>query len=155
MYSRTESAVKSRLVLLLFIGLGIGLLCWTSAFRHPWISFADCIANPDKYDDRLVEEFREPLIGAIHADGFELRQRGERPVFVRADTVGLKTGEYVALKAVYHREGYLTAVVAKVASGRREKMALSLVPALLIIILFFRQFCFKWKTFEFGMKNDA
>ena len=144
-----------RAALLLLLGLILGLLSAYGARHHPWISYADCLADPAAYDGRLVEEFREPLIGAIHADGFELRQRGERPVFVRADTVGLKTGEYVALKAVYHREGYLTAVVAKVASGRREKMALSLVPALLVIILFFRQFGFKWKTFEFGMKNDA
>jgi hypothetical protein len=147
--------VKTRLLLLFLIGLGIGLLCATSAFHHPWISYSDCVADPAAYDGRVVEGFREPVIGAVRAGGFELRQRGMSPVFVRADTAGLKTGEYVALKAVFHRDGGLTAIVAKVASGRREKMAVSLFPAFGILILFFRRFRFGWKTFEFEMKSDA
>jgi hypothetical protein len=144
-----------RAALLLLLGLILGLLSAYGAHHHPWISYADCLADPAACDGRLVEEFRESMIGAIHADGFELLQRGERPVFVKADTADLKMGEFIALKAVYHREGPLTATKMKVAYGRREKMAVSLVPAALVIFLFFRQFRFNRNLWEFGTRSDA
>jgi hypothetical protein len=141
--------------LLLLLGLILSLLSAYGALRHPWTSYADCLGDPSSCDGRLVEEFREPRIGTIRADGFELLQRGEAPVFVVADTSGLISGEFVALKAVYHKEGTLTATVVKVASRRREKMIVSLFPAALILFLFFRNFRFSAKRFEFEMRSDA
>jgi hypothetical protein len=124
------------------LGLGMVLLCLYGGLRHPWISYTECRQDPEKYDGLVVENFREPKIGAIRTNGFELLQHGERPVFVEADTAGLKSGEYVALKAVYHGEGRLTATTVRVVSRRREKMAVSLVPAVMIVFLFFRHFRF-------------
>jgi hypothetical protein len=141
--------------LLLALGLILGLLSAYGALHHPWTAYADCLADPVACDGRVIEEFRESTIGAIRADGFELLQRGERPVFVRADTAGLKTGEYIALKAVYHKEGVLTATRTAVAYRRREKMAFSLVPAVLVIFLFFRRFRFDRSGWEFRARSDA
>ena len=141
--------------LLLLLGLILCLLSAYGAHHHPWIAYSDCIADPAAFDGRLVEEFREPMIGAIRPDGFELLQRGETPVFVAADTSGLVSGEFAALKAVYHKEGTLTATVVQVASFRREKMVVSLFPAILVLFFFFRNFRFDAERFEFGMRSDA
>jgi hypothetical protein len=133
----------------------LGLLSGYSAFHHPWLSYRDCVSDPVRHDGRLVGEFHEPLIGEIRRDGFELLQRGEAPVFVFADTTGLISGEFVSLKAVFHKDGSLTATVAVVASRRREKMILSLFPAVLILLLFFKYFRFIPKRFEFEPRSHA
>jgi len=151
----SPGAAVLRPCLLLLLGLVLILLAAYGAFHHPWISYADCIADPAACDGLVVEEFHEPRIGEIRPDGFELLQRGEAPVFVAADTSGLVSGEFVGLKAVFHREGTLTAKVVKVASRRREKMAVSLIPPVLVLFLFFRNFRFNAKRLEFGMRTDA
>jgi hypothetical protein len=135
--------------------LVLALLSGYGALHHPWLSYSECISEPGRYDGRLVEEFHEPLIGAIRKDGFELLQRGEAPVFVSADTTGLVSGEFVSLKAVFHKDGPMAATVAVVASRRKEKMILSLFPAVLILALFFINFRFNPKRFEFEPRSHA
>jgi hypothetical protein len=125
------------------------------ARHHPWLSYGECLANPGACDGRLVAGFREPMVGAIRSDGFELMQRGFRPVFVKTDTAGLKKGEFISLRAVFHKQGYLTATVAKIASRRREKMGLSLIPAVLGCVLFFRRFRFRPRRMEFEVRSGA
>jgi hypothetical protein len=141
--------------LLLTLCLILVLLSGYGAFHHPWLSYRECVSDPVRYDGRLVEEFHEPVIGAIRKDGFELLQRGEAPVFVWADTAGLASGEFVSLKAVFHKDGPMAATVAVVASRRKEKMILSLFPAVLIIVLFFRNFRFNTKRLEFESRPHA
>ncbi len=133
----------------------LGLLSGYGALRHPWLSYRDCASDPVRHDGRLVEEFHEPVIGAIRKDGFELLQRGEAPVFVFADTAGLVSGEFVSLKAVFRGDGSLIATVALVASRRREKMILSLFPAVLILALFCKTFRFNLKRFEIESRSGA
>jgi hypothetical protein len=135
--------------------LVLGLLSGYSAFHHPWLSYRDCVSDPVRYDGRLVEEFHEPVIGVLRKDGFELLQRGEYPIFVSADTAGLVSGEFVSLKAVFHRDGPMVATVALIASRRKEKMALSLLPAALILALFCKIFRFNLKRFEFEPRSHA
>jgi hypothetical protein len=138
-------------------GFGICLvgLSVRSGLFHPWISYRQCLADPERYDGRLVESFHEPKIGKIRADGFVLQQRDEDPVFVKADTAGLKSGEFIAFKAVFHKGRPLAAAGLRVADRRREKMAFSLVPAVAAVVLFLRLFRFNPSAFEFETKRRA
>ncbi|MDM7924464.1 MAG: hypothetical protein QUS35_00420 [bacterium] len=125
------------------------------AFRHPWISYRECVKDPGLCRGRVIESFREPMIGTISSDGFILLQRGETPVFVHADTTGLKSGEYTGLKAVLREDGSLEAVRLVVARGRREKMIISLIPAALIVLLFLIRFRFDFREWMFYRRNRA
>lgn len=125
------------------------------AFRHPWISYRECVRDPGRCRGRVIEAFREPKIGEITADGFTLLQRGEKPVFVHADTTGLKTGEYTGLKAVLLEDGTLRADIAVTAYKRREKMYFSLIPASIIVALFLIRFRFDFREWTFRRRIRA
>jgi hypothetical protein len=125
------------------------------SLRHPWISYRQCLADPARYRGRVIEGFREPIIGPLAAGGFTLLQKGEKPVFVHTDAACLRTGEYVGLRAVLLEDGSLRAVAVVMAERRREKMALSLIPAVLGIILLLARFRFKPRGMTFERRRRA
>ena len=123
--------------------------------NHPWISIETCIKNPTAFDGKIVEKFSEPMIGKLYKDGFILKQKQGRSIRVYADTSGLKTGEYLGLKARFHKEGYLEAVYIKVSKYRRYKIWLSVIPVFFVLFFLIRNLKFNWKKFLFEMKNNA
>jgi hypothetical protein len=138
-----------------WLALLVASLCVYGALRHPWISYRECRRDPARCEGRVIEGFREAMIGPVSADGFTLLQRGDEPVFVHADTAGLKSGEYVSLKAVLLADGSLRAVRAVMAERRREKMALSLVPAVFGVVLFMVRFRFDFRSRMFKRRRRA
>ena len=120
-------------------------LCYKSAFHHPWLSLNECLEEPEKYDGRQVTQMQEPTIGPVFGDGFLLRQKRGPSIRVTCDTSGLVQGEFIGITAVFHKEGYLDRARFQVAYGRREKIAVSTVPALLIVGLFLWNFRFDRK----------
>ncbi len=134
---------------LLQIGILLACLAFLSWFGHrhlPWLDLNTCMADPERYDGALVEDFREPLIAAVYQDGFLLQQKNGPSIRVQADTagLGLRKGAYVGLRARYHREGYLEALSLNVAEGRRRKIYLSLIPLLLLLPLL--AWRFRWNV---------
>ncbi|RKY82772.1 hypothetical protein DRQ07_00330 [candidate division KSB1 bacterium] len=122
---------------------------------HPWIDVAQCMNDPENYDGKIVEKFREPMIGKILNDGFILKQKHGQSIRVYADTSGLKTGEYLGLTARFHKEGYLEAVKIKVSKYRRYKIWLSVIPVFFVLFLLIFNLKFNWKKFYFELKNNA
>ncbi len=143
--------MKNRWIRIAFFTVLLFGLCVYGRYFHPWISLSDCLKHPEKYHGHVVSSFDEPVIGKIDSTGFELLHKGGPPVYVYADTLGLKTGEFVALSGVFHREGYLTAIRCAVAHRRREKMAVSVIPVIFVGILFFRYF--RIRTFQIEFKE--
>ncbi len=141
---------STRYWILLLAGLSV-----YGRLHHPWISYRECVRDPGRCRGRVIESFREPMIGPIGPDGFTLLQRGEKPVFVHADTTGLKSGEYTGLKAVLREDGSLEAARIVVARGRREKMIISLIPAALIVLLFLIRFRFDFRDRTFYRRIRA
>jgi hypothetical protein len=130
-------------------------LSYFSVHHHPWISVTDCLKNPDKYNGVVVTNYFEPTIGKIYADGFNLLQKHNPSIRVDADTTGLIKGEYVGLKAIFHKAGYLKAVDLVVARKRREKIWISVIPTILIGFLLLRYFRLNWKPFQIELKKHA
>jgi hypothetical protein len=147
---KTRKPAPAFPLILLLAGLSA-----TGALRHPWISYRECVRDPGRYRGRVIEGFREAEIGHVTPDGFDLLQKGEKPVFVHTDATGLKTGEYVALKAVLLDDGSLRAVRVVMAEGRREKMVLSLIPAVLGIVLLLARFRFEPRGMIFERRRRA
>lgn len=121
-----------RIAVIVIVMIGLSLY---GRFHNPWLGLEECLKDPQRYDGRIVNEFREPRIQSIVAGGFILAQRDGPSIRVVGSMTGLKIGEYVGLNAVFHKEGYLEAVAFRMARNRREKMALSLIPAVLVLVL--------------------
>lgn len=117
-------------------------LCVLGAYRHPWTSLEECLEDPVKYDGHQVDQFRESMIGPLYPDGFELLQKKAPSIRVFCDTTGLIRGEFIGMKATFHKEGYLDHAVFQVAYKRREKIAVSVIPAILVVGLFV--YHFRW-----------
>lgn len=140
-------------IITLFISI-IALSLYTVRF-HPWISTTDCLRDPDEYDGKLVTHFSESMIGEIYDNGFLLHQLNEPPIRVLSDTTGLILNKYIAMKAIFHREGYLEAVSLRVSRNRRYKIGLSVIPVLFIGILLVRSYRINWKSVQIESREHA
>jgi hypothetical protein len=125
-------------------------LCIRSAFFHPWLSLNACLARPAEHDLKRVTQFNAPTIAMLFGDGFLLSQNRGPSIRVFCDTTGLVRGEFVGITAVFHREGYLDGAVTQVAWLRREKIAVSLVPAAAVCGFF--MFGFRWNREKQGLE---
>jgi hypothetical protein len=155
-YSMTMHIKKyARTIHLIVLGITLFSLSFYSAHFHPWIGLNDCLQNPQKYDGQLVTSYNEPMIGEIYSDGFQLIQKQVPSIRVYSDTTDLSTGEYVGIRAVFHREGYLVATNLKVARNRRSKIWLSVIPVLIICSFLMYYYRFNMKTFQIELRKHA
>lgn len=145
--------MTKRSISILILVLIIGLLCVYTGWTHPWVNIKECLQNPKKYDGALVTEYWEARIGKLYSDGFQLTQRHAPSIRVYCDTSGLTTDEYVGLRAHFHQEGYLVAEKAFVATNRRYKIWLSVIPVGIIFFLFVCHYRFDLKKFQFQLKE--
>jgi hypothetical protein len=130
-------------------------LCVRSAFFHPWLSLNTCMARPTENDGKRVTQFHEPKIATIFGDGFLLTQKKGPSIRVFCDTTGLVEGEFVGIKAVFHKEGYLDEAVTQVARLRREKIAVSIVTAVAVCFFFLLRFRWNWRECRLEPKKHA
>ncbi len=137
---------KSKLIITMVLTIMLFIICHYYHNHNSWLSVDTCLENPEKYHSSTVNSFREPVIKAIHADGFILKQKNRKAVKVYADTTDLIPNKYIGLIATFHKDGYLTAQTIKVSENRRYKILLSIIPILLVFFLFTRVFRWDWKT---------
>lgn len=155
-YSMTMHMTKyARTIILLVIGITLISLSFYSAHFHPWIELKDCLQNPQKYDGQLVTSYKEPMIGEIYPDGFQLIQKQVTSIRVYSDTTGLSTGEYVGIRAVFHKEGYLVATNLKIARNRRVKIWISVIPVLIICSFLTYYYRLNIKTLQIELRKHA
>jgi len=141
------------LILLLFITVcGLG---YYNTRTSPWISVADCLEDPEAYDGKLVTRYREPLIGEIFADGFQLIQKNAPSIRVYADTTGLISGKFVGMRAVFHKQGYIEVRSLHVAKRRRYKIWISVLPVFLVGFLCLKTFRWNQKTHCVELRTNA
>jgi hypothetical protein len=117
----------------------IALLCVYAASHHPGPSLEECLERPGAHDGAVVCGPYEATIGTITDGGFMLRwRRGEIPV--RGTSPDLMPGCYVAVKGVFHKEGYLEALAIGVGTYRRWKMATSVIVSAIVLYIMWRGF---------------
>jgi len=147
--------MNKRLIWIALVSILLILLSLHSVYFHPWIGVAECLQNPDKYDGQLVTHYKEPIVGELYADGFQLLQRHGPSIRVYADTAGLTTGEYIGIAAVFQKEGDLKAVTLHVAKKRRQKIWVSVIPVLLIGFLLTRYFRLNRRNLQIELRKHA
>lgn len=147
--------MKNRFTAIATLMILIVCLSFYSRYFHPWISVTDCLRDPEAYNGRIVSRYREPKVGTIYPDGFELLQRDGPCIRVYSDTTGLLSGEYIGMEAVFHKEGYLKAASIQLTTKRRHKIWISVFPVLLTGFLLVRNFRFNYRKFRIELRENA
>ena len=132
-----------------FLTVAIGLSClYSYKTENSVVTLAECLANPDRFDNVPLSIGGGAKIGIVHKDRFQV-VKGKNRIWVKGTAEGLVVNEYINLKAVFHKEGYLELEQAHLLKLRRLKMVLSVIPLLVITGLFLRTYRvrFKWPVF--------
>ena len=124
-----------------------GLLYYGHQF-NPEINLSMCLKDPTRYDGREIPVGTEAKVIKRLADGFILQEMGHT-IRVKGDLQDIAPGEYVRMRAIFHKEGYLELKRIYVAEGRRLKIFLSIVPAVLVLFLLFKIYRFDWRRMLF------
>ena len=140
------------IILLFLIICGLG---YYNTQTNPWISVEQCLNDPSGYDGKLVTRYREPLIGEIYKDGFQLIQKKAPSIRVYADTTGLISGKFVGMRAVFHKEGYLEVQSIHVAKRRRYKIWISVLPVFFVGFMVFKTFRWNRKIHCVELRKNA
>lgn len=130
---------------LLFV---LGGLLWYGYRNNPSLSLEMCLRDPLRYDREEIGVGTEAKVVEILPDGFLLKEMG-RTIRVKGDPQNASPGDFVRLRAVFHRQGYLELKHLYIAKGRRFKIYISIVAALLILFLVLRTYRFDWRRMFF------
>jgi len=107
-----------------------------------------CLDDPLKYDGRIIGVGAEATMFKLLPDGFLIREMG-RTFRVVGDPQDASVGDFVVMRAIFHKEGYLELVKLRVAKKRRLKILVSIPPALLVLFLLFWNYRFDWRRMLF------
>lgn len=130
------------------------LLLVYSRMTYPHLTLSMCLHSPDKFDGRLISVTNEITVSRITNDGFMIDHEG-KDFLVRGTTKDLHKGEYITIKGIFHKEGWLELKDIHIANNRRLKIYLSMLPVLLIAIGFFLTFRFNFTRLCFEEKKHA
>jgi len=139
---------------ILLLSLLLGGLCLYSALENPEISLSECLADPERYEGVLLQHFHEATVQALVPGGFIMRV-GDHRIRVVAPKASVAVGDFVTLRAIFHKENYLEALQVYAAKGRRWKIALSVLPVLVVAGLFGRYFRFDRRRKILIPRNSA
>ncbi len=115
---------------------------------NPGGKLGKCLANPERYDGRIIGVGTEARVVELLPEGFVIQELGKK-IRVIGDLPKASPGDYIRIRAVFHKEGYLELEQLYVAKGRQTKIFISIVPALLVIFLLFRTYRFDWRQLLF------
>jgi len=141
-----------RIIRILLLAFGLVFLIWYGYAFYPAITLQMCLANPDLYDGSTITVGNEATITGVHQDGFSIQQMGKH-VRVFSTKTNVKPGEFVILKAIFHKPNTLEALDFRIAKQRRAKIWLSVIPALLVGIYFLKRFRFNFSSFYFEERD--
>ena len=121
-------------------------------YYNPTLTLKQCLEQPDKYDGAYLELANEMTVQAIYPDSFIVHQAGQLIKVVGHDP-NIQVNNFIALKAIFHKGGWLQLEGVRVAEQRRVKIWISVLPVLLVLYLFFRQFRFNISGFYFERRG--
>jgi hypothetical protein len=110
------------------------LLCAWANYSCPYPELDEILGNPQKFSGQRVAVFIEAKVVERTEDGFILVQRGHR-LRVLTNIKEAPPGEYVAVQGVFQPPAHLQAEAVHFAPGRRWKIAVSVIPVLLLAVL--------------------
>ena len=143
---------RSAMISLLFISL-VGLSIYGERF-NPFVTLRKCVSDPEKYDGSRISVGTEATVANILPNGFVLKQMNLKiPVYGQVENIAVN--EFVNVVAIFHKDGYLELCDIYVAKKRRAKIITSIIPVIVIMILFFKQYRFDFKRLVIEEKTEC
>ena len=134
--------------IIIYIAALTGLILYGNS-HFPAITLQMCLENPARYDGTSITVGNEATVHKVTNDGFIIKQQGQLIPVKSARIKGLRPGVFINFSAVFHKPGWLQAGEVYVMKQRRIKIWVSVIPVIMIVILFFRHFRFDFKNRQF------
>ncbi len=115
--------------------------------HNPAITLGMCMENPAAYDGQTIFIGTEITVREVLEDGFRIHQMG-RFARVYGESAQVKKGDSVQLVAQFRAPDQLVLEKLYIAKKRRWKIALSVVPVVLIAVALFSAFKVDGRRFE-------
>jgi len=151
---RTErlDSGRTRWILIFELLLSLVVLIWYGYRFNPRVTLQMCLEDPLRYDGMVIGVGAEAKVIQLLPDGFVVKEVG-RTLRVKGNPQDASLGDFVRMRAVFHKEGYLELKRLQVAKGKYTKIVVSIAPALLVLFLLFRTYKFDWRWILFREKN--
>jgi len=145
MFSDNHRYIKISLLLVALL-----LLCSYSQLkgRSMYVNLETHLGRPEQFDGRRVILEDYVTVGSVFKDRFEIEQEGKK-IMVMGTAEGLATGDEIEIRAIFHRQGYLTLEQLHIKKLRSVKIIISIAAALFITMLFFSRYRFSLDGFQF------
>lgn len=104
---------------------------------RPYPNLAEVINNAEKFNGRQIAIIVECRIGEVTPDGFVLKQMNVE-VLARTDEKKFRIGDDVVIEGIFQSPATLEVTRMHIASKRRMKMAISVIPAIVVVLLVFK-----------------
>jgi len=101
---------------------------------RPYSNLAEMLSNPEKFYDQKVALIVECRVVAIIPEGFVLKQ-GNVVIIAQTSERHVQLDEYVVVEGIFRAPATLEVTRMHVASKRGLKMAISIVPVIVVILL--------------------
>jgi len=112
-------------------GLGLLAIGYAAEKTRPYPTMAEILARPDRYHGKLVPLIGECRVEVMLPDGFVIRQMGAR-MRARTSAPDAHPGDDVVVEGTFRAPDSLEVTRLRIAAGRRWKMAISVVPVMVI-----------------------
>lgn len=149
---KKKSSPAWRWILTLVLVLILVGLVYYGYRNNPSVGLQVCLDNPLGYDGREIGVGTEATVVRRLTDGFIVKELG-RTIRVEGNPQEASPGDFVRMRGVFHKEGYLELKQLYVAKQRRLKILISIVPVLFVLVLFFRTYRFDWRRLLFTEKD--
>ena len=145
MFSDNHRYIKISLLILI-----LSVLCLYSyrESKRIYIDLGICLANADSFDGKEIVLEDYVYVSSVSKDRFEIEQEGSR-IPVMGAPEELAPGDEIALRAIFHREGYLTLQELHIKKLRTIKIIISIAAALFVAGLFLKRYRFTLRGFQF------
>ena len=151
MFSDQHRILKLTLIILTLIGFSLSV-----QFGKPGLTYRQCLSDPETFDGKEIPIYIDARIIRIEPTRLIISQP-EGPVAVRVPGgtgwIKGKPGDYLEALVVFHREGYLELKAIQTAPLRKIKIAVSILPVLVVAALLIRTV--RWEKGRLVMKGYA
>ena len=155
---------RYRKIKILGISLLLIFLAWYSNRQNQFLTLADCLRDPAKYDGAEVSSFLEPRVLEVQESYLLLSQpdgplkiqipEGFDGVFPEGTKISdLEPGDSLEAITVFHQEGYLELKAIRGAPLRQLKILVSIIPVLLVGFILLRTV--RWQKGFLVMRSDS
>lgn len=150
----TITALLRRRAAVWFLGvlclLGLGI---AAELTRPYPTLLEVLADPQRFDNRRLALIVECHVAGVTPSGFILQQMDSK-ILVRSDEKEVHVGDDLVIEGIFHAPARLDVLRMRIASRRRMKMVISVVPALLVIVLVITNVSYDRHAGEFFLRKS-